>query len=223
MGTITVGRIIDRVEKVLLDETNVQWTVAELLDYFNAAMNFICSKKPDTYIVDAALSLAASSRQTLPAAGQVLIDIIQNLGANGTTPGESIRQIDRNHLDNALPTWHTSTGAAVKHFTYDKREPKAFYVYPYVATTWNVRAVYGSIPPAVTVVGDTVPIDDTYEYILTYLVLSWAYSKNAKRGDVVKADWYMKQAMDCIEGKGTAQFAFSPMPPDVTTQSEGTR
>lgn len=222
---ITVGRIVDRAQTTLLDETGVQWSEAELIDYVNAAMNAIVGYKPDAYIKDQAFATATASKQTLPADGIVLVDITQNLGANGTTPGKAVRQIDRTHLDHTNPDWHTSTGTAVLHFTYDKRNPKSFYVYPYVNSTWNIRIVYSAHPAAVTAVGNSFPMDDLYENPVYYWILAAAYAKNSKREDVGKYQLYSKQFTDCLGLKQQAQIQYSPMPPDesLTSTGEGER
>ena len=218
---ITVGRIVTRAQKTLLDETGVQWGEDELIDYVNAAMNAIVGYKPDAYIKDQAFSIANSSKQTLPADGIVLIDITQNLGAGGATPGKAIRQIDRTHLDHTNPDWHTATGTAVLHFTYDKRNPKTFYIYPYVAGTWNVRIAYSAHPPAVDDTADAFPMDDLYENPAYFWIMAAAYAKNSKREDIGKYQLYSKQFSDCLGLKQQAQIQYTPVPPDESLTSTG--
>lgn len=221
MGTITVGRIVDRAKINLLDETGVQWAPAELLDHVNSGMNAIVQYKPDAYVVNASLATVAGSKQTLPADGILLLDVIRNMGSGGSTPGKAVRQIDRNHLDHSNPDWHTTTGSAVLHFMYDKRDPKNFYIYPYVGSSWRLEVSYSAHPPAVDDVADTLPLDDLYEVPLYYWVMASCYSKNSKRGDMNKLNAYMTMFMNSIGMKTETQMAFSPLPPDEAMGSEG--
>lgn len=222
---ITVGRIVTRAQKTLLDETGVQWSETELIDYVNAAMNAIIGYKPDAYIRDEAVILSAGTKQTLPATGIVLIDITRNMGADGTTNGKVVRQIDRTHLDHTNEDWHTTFGTSVQHFTYDKRNPKTFYIYPRVSGSWYIQMAYSAHPTAVTAVANTFPLDDLYENPAYFWILAAAYAKNSKREDIGKYQLYSKQFSDCLGLKQQAQIQYSPMPPDesLTSTGEGNR
>ncbi len=213
---ITATAVLDRAEKTLLDETNVQWARAELLDYLNAGARFVCLHKPDAYIRNEAILLTTSeTRHELPAGGYQLIDIIRNMGAGGVTIGGAIRQIERNHLDHTNIDWHTVTDTKVQHFMFDKRDPKVFWTYPRVTSTHYVQASFSAVPDAVLDnSSDVIPIDDVYETPLYYFVLAMAYIKNSKRGDINKGNAYFTMFANSLGIKSSVQKMFDPIPPE---------
>lgn len=214
---VTATQVLDRVEKTLLDETNVQWSRAELLDYLNAGIRYICANKPDAFTVNAAMSLTVNeTKQTIPAGGYALLDVVRNMGANGTTIGKSIRQIERNHLDHTNEDWHTTTTPAyVQHFSFDKRDPKVFWIYPPRSSTWYVQVVYSGIPAEVDESGNNViRVDDVYETPLYWYVLALTYMKNSKRGDMNKANGYLQLFGQAVGLKMQMQVAFNPTAPE---------
>lgn len=219
MGTIACSVIVNRAAKTLFDETNVRWPATELLDYFNAALTWLVLNKPDAYVQIGQITLAAGPLQTLPAGGTLVMNVLENLGANGTTVGKPIRQIERNELDHNNPDWLTQTGDSVLHWTFDKRDPKHFYVFPQPVGTWYVRALWSATPPRVTNVGDALPVDDLYETPLSYFVIGYALLKNSKSGDAAKAGSYLAMASNLIGLKMQMQAAFSPVDPDVAAKT----
>jgi len=201
--------IIDRCERTLLDDTNVLWSAAELLDYLNAGLSALVASKPDTSVTTGNITLTSGTpKQSLPAGGIQLLDVIRN----ATTPYTAIRQIERNHLNHIDPDWAKTTGSVVQHFMYDKRNPKVFWVYPTPSTGFTIEAVYAVQPTRLTAVSDNLPVDDLYENALYFFVLALAYAKNAKRGDLQKAEGYFAAFSNSI-GVRQVQYSFSPTTP----------
>jgi hypothetical protein len=184
MATLTAQNLIDRVNDTLQDTTNVRWPTAELLRYLNDGQREVVLLRPDASVTTAATQLAANeTKQALPAAGIRLLDVTRNMGANGTTPGASIRLISREVLDTQLANWHSETGqASVKHFMFDPRNPKVYYVYPRVhaSTQVWVEVVYSSAPADVAAAGNTISLDDIYANAIIDFMLYRAYSKDAE-------------------------------------------
>jgi len=207
--TILAQTIIDRAEATLLDSTNVLWSAAELLDYLNAGVAAIAASKPDVSVTTTNVTLTSGTpKQSLPADGIQLLDVIRNTSA----PYTAIRQIERNHLNHIDVDWANTTGSAVKHFVYDKRNPKIFWVYPTPSTGFQIEIVYASVPTRLTLVSQNIPVDDIYENALYFFVLALAYAKNAKRGDLFKAQAYFSAFANSI-GVRQVQYAFSPTTP----------
>jgi hypothetical protein len=76
------------------------------------------------------------STPTAPVLGTQLLDVICNMGADGLTPGKSVRVIDREILDVTDPLWHTRVGArGISSYMHDPRTPMYFYVTPAVPAT----------------------------------------------------------------------------------------
>lgn len=213
--TIAASVVIRRAQKTLFDETGVMWPEDELLDYLNAGVNAICANKPDAFVKNEIVALAPDSKQTIPAGGIQLLDVIRNAG------GRAIRQTDRNHLDHSNPEWHNDVGSSVKHFMHDKRDPKRFYVWPRVAGG-SVELSYAAHPPRMASLTSPIPVDDLYETPLHHFVCGNAYAKNSKRGDLNKANAYFTMFVNAIGAKRQVQLAFSPLTPDEAQGREAT-
>lgn len=212
---ITAQTIIDRVEKTLLDDTNVLWSAAEQLDYLNAGISAIVASKPDASITTTNFTLTSGTpKQTLPAGGIQLIDVIRN----ASSPYTAVRQIERNHLNHIDPDWANTTGAVVKHFFYDKRNPSVFWVYPTPSTGFQIEIVYASQPTRLVSAASNIPLDDLYENALYFFMLALSYAKNAKRGDITKSQAYFAAFANSI-GVRRVQYNFSPETP--TENPEG--
>ena len=220
--TLTASVVINRAQKTLLDETNIIWGAAELLDYLNAGINAIVANKPDTSVATTTFTVTnASAKQTIPADGLQLLEVTRNLSSTGT----AIRQIERNHLNHSNPTWSVTTTSAnspeIQHFMFDKRNPKVFYVYPQpVSGTNTIEIVYSQVPSRLTATTNNLPLDDIYENPLHNFVVAYAYAKNAKRGDLNKANAYFTLFANSIGARAQVQFAFSPVTPDETQAAE---
>lgn len=179
MGTILASTILSRAGTIIQDETNARWPQAELLKWLNDGQREIVLLKPDSYAQNESVALVAGTKQSIPATGIALIDVVRNMGTGGSTPGRAIRLIQRKILDEQLPDWHTETAAAIiKHFTFDDRDPKRYYVYPPSDGTTKIEVVYSSAPADVTV-SDPITLDDIYSNALLDYVLYRAYQKDA--------------------------------------------
>lgn len=219
MGTIACEVILDRAAKTLFDETNVRWPAGELLDYLNAGLSWLLIHKPDAYVELGPIELEDGALQSLPERGVLVLNVLENLGVNGTSVGRAIRQIERNELDHNNPEWLTATGSAVLHWTFDKRDPKHFYVFPRPVGTWYVRALWSATPERITDPDSILPVDDLYESPLHNFVVGYALLKNSKSGDPAKAGSYLTMAANTIGVKFQMQAAFSSVDPDVAAKT----
>ena len=182
MATILGSEILDRAGIILQDTTNIRWPSDELLDWLNDGQREIVLRKPDAYTKSLAIVLTASeTKQSIPSDGIQLIDIVRNMGTGGSTPGRAITRTERYILDSQRPDWNTETGSAtVKHYMFDERNPKYFYVYPPQASTPGyAEVVYSAAPAALATAAATITLDDIYASALLDYVLYRAYSKDA--------------------------------------------
>lgn len=184
MATITGTSLIDKVQTLIQDATGIRWPRDELLNYLNDGQREVVMLRPEASVSNVAKALiAGSTKQSLPDDGLMLIDVTRNMGANGTTPGRSIRIVSREVLDAQCPDWHTDTNTLgeVQHFMYDPRDPRNFYVYPKAPDgTWHIEIVYSSSPANTDDAGGVIGIDDIYSNALMDYVLYRAYSKDAE-------------------------------------------
>lgn len=181
MPTITASSIVGRATTILQDTTNVRWPQDELLKWLNDGQREIVLLKPDAYSKVETVTLVAGTKQTLPAAGVMLLDVVRNMGTDGSTPGRAIRLVDREIMDAQNATWHAdSASSSVIHYIYNPNAPKTYYVYPPQPSSnfGQVEIIYSASPSDVTI-NQTVTIDDIYANALLDYILYRAYSKDA--------------------------------------------
>lgn len=174
--------ILTRAVDIIQDATNVRWPEAELLRWLSDGQREVVIHKPEANVTNTSLQLAAgNTKQSLPAAGLQLIDVVRNLGSNGTTPGRAVRLVAREVLDAQRPDWHTEAGAsAVKHFVFDARDPRTFYVYPQPLSAFYLEVIYSVAPADLTAGSSVLTLSDIYANALLDYVLYRAYSKDAE-------------------------------------------
>jgi hypothetical protein len=224
MGIILVQAIFDKVQRISMDELGVRWEEPELLGWLNSAQREIVFHKPNSAAVNAVHALVAGTKQTIPPAGLMLIDVIRNMGS-GTTPGRTITAINRDALDGALPDWHSSTASAVvKHFVYDVRDPKTFYVYPPqpTGTAQKVELVYPVAPTDLTAASQAIGVDDIYEARLVDYILYRAYSKgDGAPSDAALAAGYANAFYTALGVKLQAESQFAPSKKNLVNSPQG--
>lgn len=213
MATITVASILTKVSTILQDPTNIRWPTDELILWLNDGQREVALYKPNAFVINTAVICVAGTKQTLPAAAVSLIDVVRNMGTNGTTPGNSIRAVSREILDTQVPNWHASTpSATVKHFVYTPLDSKTYYVYPPQPASGQgyVELVYVAAPTD-AVSGGVITLDDIYVTALISYILFRAYSKDAEyANNATLAATYYQQFQGLLQGKVTAEAASNP-------------
>jgi hypothetical protein len=134
---IAAKDIIHRSVDTLQDTTSIRWPVNELIRYLNDGQREVVMYRPDAMVTNDVIVCAAGSRQTLrevaaggKGVGAKLIDVVRNV-----TSGLAVRLTNREILDSQMPGWHNFAGVTdIKHYMFDPRDPKMFYVYPPAAT-----------------------------------------------------------------------------------------
>lgn len=178
---IAAADIISRAGEILQDRDHIRWSVSELLQWINDGASEIIVRRPGARAVAKVIELAAGSRQTIPERGVMLLDVVRNMGDDGATPGRVVRRIDRQLLDDQYPDWHAERpSATVKHFTFDDRAPKDFYVYPPASAGTKVEALFSELPPVVTQEADDVDLPPEYLTPLLSYVAYRAFLKDSE-------------------------------------------
>lgn len=193
MATTKAVDLINRVSVTLQDPTFVRWTQSELLNYLNDAQRQIVLFRPDAKAVNAAFSCAGTAKQTLPADGLRLINVLRN--ANG----RAITKVERSILDVQLPTWYeTAVGTdGVKHYVYDALDPKNFYLFPKPAAAASIEIVYAISPVDIVISNFTtdvqvIGIDDIYANALMDYMMYRAYQKDSEFANINRAGVYFQ-------------------------------
>lgn len=218
MGSILAQAIIDKVSRILMDDMAVRWSDAELLGWLNTAQKEIATYKPNACTVNGNVSLVAGTKQALPTTALALIDVVRNMGA-GSAPGRAITAVSRDALDGALPNWHSATAKTeVKHYIYDVRDPKVFYVCPPqpAQTAQKVEAVYPVPPTNLTSPTQAIAVDDIYEPRLVDYILYRAYSKSDNNpADTGAAASYANAFYSALGAKLQNEAQFAPQKRDA--------
>lgn len=211
MSTLTVGYIVNVVEKKALDEENDDFTQAELIGLYNLALRFIVSLVPRAYMITTNELLASGTLQSIPAAGLVLSNIIRNSGTDGETPGAAIREADLAAMNSLVPSWSTETAAAtIDNFMRIPGMDAYFNVSPPSDGTGYVQMVYTATPPTTTYDADgdweddKIPLSDEFIPALPDAMLYNAYDDDTDTpGNLPRAQMYFQRALQILGIKDT--------------------
>lgn len=109
-------------------------------------------------------------------------------------------------LDSQRPGWHSETATAVvKHYVYDPRTPRIYYVYPPSTGTTQVEVVYDAPPTALANASSVISVDDEYANALLEYVLFRAYSKDHQDiGNAERAGLHRQMFDTLINNKNSA-------------------
>lgn len=212
MGTVTAGTLIGKAAIQLTDLSSVRWTRAELLGWLNDGMRQIVLMQPNATNTVVARQLSAGTRQAIPTDGWLLLNVVRNMGTNGTTPGRAVRPISRELLNAFNPDWHTDTASAVtKNFIYDAADQTHFFVYPPSNGLGYVEINYSKQPVDLTSESQVIPIFDVYQGALVDYMLYRACSKDAEYAPGLQlASAYASTFMAAVGGKETSEIKSTP-------------
>lgn len=211
---ITAQSILRRVVTQLVDETNIRWTVTELIRYLNDGQREIVTYRPDATSTTSTVALVAGARQTLPTTAFKLLDVIRNTG--GTKA--AVRKIDQKLLDAHLPSWQNgTTNTVVKHYMYDLRDIDVFYVYPPAAVGASLEMLLSMKPTDIaeqtsvnSVTGD-ISVVDLFANALTDYILFRAFAKDAEyAGNAATAAAHYAAFQNAVGVEASATASASP-------------
>lgn len=182
MATVA-STIINDASTQLNDAGVTRWTTAELLSYLNRGQLEIATLVPNSNTATVSKQLAAGAKQTAPSDSIRIIEFVRNMGANGSTDGNAIRQIERKAMDRYIPSWSSDTATAVVvHAMYDAEDNNAvFYVWPPqpVITPQYIELIYSQIPATIAASTNNITIADYYSNALLDYVLYRAFDKDS--------------------------------------------
>ena len=210
---LIVTELFSRIDDLLLDFDRVRWPETERLRWANEAMGAILTRRPQAFSRREVVALVAGASQSIPTGGAMLLDVVRNMGANGTTPGRAIRRTSRTILDDSDRDWYSKpTSAQIKNFTFDERLPQGFYVFPPAVDGTQVELVYTRLPAVVTdPVSGSFDIGPEYMEAVVNYVCYRCNSKDSEyaNGANVAAGFY--QAFEASLGlKTQVEVAASP-------------
>jgi hypothetical protein len=212
MGTVTAGSIIDKAATLLVDQGNTRWTRAELLSYVNLGQRQICVLSPGTNDKAAVIQLVLGTKQSIPSDGWKLMDVVRNMGTNGTTPGRAVRLVSRDLVDSILPNWHAARpNNVVQNYMVDKEDKTSFHVYPPNTGNGYVEITYAYTPANITTEATAIAINDIYEPVLLDYVLYRACSKDAEFAPGVQlAGGYLSTFLSAFPNRDKVEQELDP-------------
>ena len=218
---IPAQSIIRRCIETLQDNTSVRWPVNELVRYLNDGQREVVLHRPDAMVTSATVTCVPGTKQTLPANGAKLIEVVRNARAAGTK--RAVRMVNREILDAQTPGWHAIAGADdVLHFMYDPRDPRVFYVYPPATAATQLDIVYAAYPADIaepadgalfTAVTGNISLPDIYGNALQDYILYRAYSKDSEyAGNAQRAQAHYAAFANALGIEIKATIAVAPNP-----------
>jgi len=211
----TPNELLTRAGDILQDQTNVRWAQAELLRYLNDGRRELAIHRPDIYSESALVTLVAGTKQSIPAGGNQFLDAVRNVTAAGAI-GRAVRVVEREILDAQLPDWHTETAStALKHFMFDERSPKTFYVYPPAAAGHKLEVVYSKSPTDITdqqlSSTSVLESEDIYSGVLLDYILYRAFSKDSEyAGNMQRAAMHYQMFANSLGIGNRKRISVSP-------------
>ena len=176
---LTAAQVIARASDLIQDATNTRWSSDELLRWLNDGRRELCIDRPDLYATISVIGLAAGTKQAVPADGLRFLDLIRNMQSDGVTPTTAIRPVQREILDAQNPGWHSDAAGVTKHYMFDERFPRNFYVYPPAVNAAKVELVYSQSPADIVSTGTALTQEDIYTGALVDYVCYRAFLKDA--------------------------------------------
>lgn len=212
---LTPNNLFDRVRDLIQDVGKVRWTDNELINYLNDGRRDLAAARPDLFSETADLTLVVGTKQSVPSDGTRFVDAIRNVSAAGVI-GRSVRLVERELLDAQLPDWHAEPSAGtVKHFMYDEREPKTFYVYPPAVAGNKLTIVYSKAPVDI-VSGDlnstsVLAKEDIFASALIDYIVYRCLSKDAEfAGNAQRAVMHYQAFANVVGIGNKKRFTYSP-------------
>lgn len=203
----TAEEVVQLAVPTLDDENFDNWTKRELLQYLNDGVRRLVTLAPQQFSTRAVLTLAAGTRQTLPANTAMLLESPRSLHATTEVPIRALRIVDRRALDEYSPGWHVAVAAPAREYAYDPAmDPAVMWVNPPAAADDKAEIVYAANPAAVNLSND-VPVEDRYIPYLVDYILFRAFSKDADyAGQDGRAEIHRKRFMEAA-GDGNTSSA----------------
>jgi len=211
----TPNDILIRAGDILQDQTNVRWVQAELLRYLNDGRRELAIHRPDIYSSTFVHTLIAGSYQSIPTDGNRFLDAVRNISATNVV-GRAVRVVEREILDAQSPDWHTEAAStAIRHFMFDERSPKTFYVYPPAAAGHKLEIVYSRSPVdiATSDLSSTsiLASEDIYSGVLLDYILYRAFSKDSEyAGNMQRASLHYQMFTTSLGIGNRKRYATSP-------------
>ncbi|MNZ82273.1 hypothetical protein D3C78_1009670 [compost metagenome] len=207
---IKVGDILQRASITLNDEDFVRWTKDELYGWVNDGACEVVLRRPAARAVTTVVTLIAGTFQQMPEGTLVLLDVIRNVKADDS-PGRPVRRIDRQLLDDQLPTWQEMKQAdTIKHFMFEEAAPTTFYVYPPAKAGIKADILHSEAPPLITGDDDMLQLDRAYIGPIVSYVMYRCLAKDSEYANAAMATGHFQAFTEALGVQNEVTNAASP-------------
>ena len=203
--------VINRV-RVLLNDDGTRWPDSELFYWISDAQRLVGLVRPDSTSASEVVSLVAGTKQTIPSTSFRLLDVMHNIGSDGSTIGRAIKLTDRDQLETQNPYWQTvAQKDEVRQYMYDPRTPSIYYVTPPAKASTKIEIVTQKSPSNITASTDNLALIDAYFEVVVNYVMYRAYSKdNEYAANSANANNYLQLVLSTLGLKTLKDVAASP-------------
>ena len=150
--------VITETRRILQDiDTPQRYSDEVLLGFANQSLKRIAVLRPDLFAYVGEVTCTADAvLQTAPSDSIRIIEVYSVVSGNG------VIEVNRETLDQALPSWMNDTAAAATNWMRHVRNPNRFFIYPKAPADQKLVIEYTQSPP-------------TYDGTTTVALLSDAY------------------------------------------------
>lgn len=120
--------VLARVRAITMDTGGVFWGNYMAQTWLNEGRKLYVTMKPDDGAAVVDMPVSAGSMQTIPANAIAFIKAIRNVG------GPAVTVADMADIEAVAPMWMDATGPWVKHFMFDDKLLRNFWIYPQPTT-----------------------------------------------------------------------------------------
>lgn len=209
----TANDYIEDAAELYSDTAYERVSAATWIKYLNASIRALILVRPDAGAQTANVQLSAGVLQSLPTTALRLLDITRNMGVDGLTAGKIITPSERKHIDYSNLLWPAATGdTAIDNFSYDKENPRIFYVTPPVhqTTAVYVEMQVSQLPTAVTATGDDPGVNDVFFEPIVQYMLYKAFVTDDEGVEFQKAITYMQSFFNLLQVEMATSVAAGP-------------
>jgi hypothetical protein len=183
------------------------------IKHLNASVRALILVRPDAGAQTDNIQLAAGVLQSLPSTALRMLDITRNMGDDGLTAGKIITPVDRKHLNYSNLLWPAASGdTEIDNFSYDKENPRIFYVTPPVGSDVDVyvEMQVSQLPTAVTATGNDLGINDVFFEPIVQYMLYKAFVTDDEGVEFQKATMYMQNFFNLLQVEIATSQAAGP-------------
>lgn len=116
--------ILARVRTITMDAEGVFWGFYEAQRWLNEGLDLLVSLKPDENTRESVTTIVPGAVQSIPDDAKSFIRASRNVG------GPAIYLADKSDIEAYDPLWMDAEGDWVRHFMFDEKTPRQFWIYP---------------------------------------------------------------------------------------------